>query len=50
MINNTFNQPNFLAPTSDLHRTLKPNSDAVVNTKLFEVTDKIFFAVRNEIV
>jgi hypothetical protein len=50
MINNPFSQPIFLVPTSALHRTLKPNSDAVVTTKLFEVTDKIFFAVRDEIV
>ncbi len=50
IINNTFNQPSFLAPTSELHWTLKPNSDAVVTTKLFEVTDKIFFAVQDEIV
>jgi uncharacterized protein YlaN (UPF0358 family) len=50
MINNSFKKPSFLALTSELHRTVKPNSDAVVTTKLFEVTNKIFFAVRGEIV
>jgi hypothetical protein len=46
MINNAFNQLIFLASTSKLGRTLKPDSDGAVKAKLFKVTKKNFFAVR----
>ncbi len=43
MINNAFNQLIFLASTSKLRRTLKPDSDGAVKAKLFKVTEKNFF-------
>jgi len=42
MISNAFNQAIFSASTSELRRTLKPNSDGIVKTKLLEIIDKIF--------
>lgn len=36
MIDNAFNQLIFSAPTSELHRTLEPNSDGIIKIKLFQ--------------
>ena len=49
-VNNAFNELIFSASTSELHRTQKLNCDEIVKTKLFEITDKIFFAARDEMV
>jgi hypothetical protein len=50
MSNTTPGQVIFAVSTRELHRTPKPDCDGVAKTKLFAVTQKIFFEVRVDVV